>query len=270
MMRLSYAMAMLLALAPVAGRAATVTFDLTSLGNISLAAGQSETLTLGGSVDTSGGVTTTVSGLTVTLVAMSYQGSSIATTNSQGQQVISNFSTSGFFPTVTQSALNFNSAGAGVTNPQESFLGYSFDSPDVDTAGGYVDFFEILLSQDATLNSAAFTDNYTTGGRSPKSKSDFVWASDTTGAGGIGNGDVISAPTKLTDGSTAFGGATSSAFLIAAAGNNSDWRLASVTLSYTPNVTTSVVSAVPLPATGFLLLGAFGGLGVLVRRRRRS
>lgn len=247
-----------LAVVPHIAAAATVTLDLTSLGTTMLGVGEAKTVTLGGSA--------TEAGLAVTLVGMSYDGTTIGTSKAGGQRVIS-----GFAGNAHQSALTFSGYGAGVRNPAESFtipglFSINFDSYSADTGGGYADYFEIFLSQSATLTGAGFTDFYTTHGFLPKSKSSFVWAADTTGDGAIGDGDIISAATKLTEAGTSFDGTSSTAFLIGAAGQNSEWQLRYLTLDYQPQM----ISSVPLPASGSLMLGAFIGFGAFRRRRRHA
>lgn len=268
------ALALAVAFAPQGAEAASVTLDLTSLGSLSLGVGEAKTVTLGASVTDVGGVTTTVSGLTVTLLGLSYSGSSIQTSNAGGQRHITNFSTTGLFPTVSQSALNFTSAGAGVTNTKESLLWLNFDSTTADAGGGYADFFEIVVSQSATLDALGFSESSFNGGG--KSQSNYVWGYDSTGDNAIGNGDAVSNAIALKDAGTTTYGATSQAFLVGTSGNKSSYRLNSVTFSYTPNVTITVdptpedPAPVPLPATGLLLAGAFGGVGLLRRHRRRT
>ncbi|MDE3237882.1 MAG: VPLPA-CTERM sorting domain-containing protein [Paracoccaceae bacterium] len=259
---------LLMTLAPAA-RAATVTLDLTALGNLTLAAGQSQTFTLGGSTTTVNGVTTTTSALTVTVLAMTYAGRAIPTTTTGGQTTIGTLTTSGAGQNTYQSALNFSASGAGVTNSLEGTRrGVPRDNPAVDAGGGKTDFIEILLSSAATLDAATFVDQNV---RFGVGRSSLVWASDTTGTGSISTGDAISAATSLA--SASFGGAASDAFMIAASGGGSRFNISTMTLSYTPTVTTTVAAAaltapspVPLPASAPLLLAALGGLAFLRRR----
>lgn len=268
--RMTALAALALAALPGGAMAATVTLDLASLGSFTLAAGQSETVTIGGSVTTVGNVTTTVSGLTLTILGRSVSGSSLPTSNAGGTRHISGLTTTGFFANDFASALTFNGSGAGVTNSREGILGFGSDGPTADTSGGYADYFEILVSGTgtgtATLTGAGFTEYSFNGGG--KSRSNFVWASDTNNDGGVGNGDAISQAIKLSSAGSVTFGATSDAFLIGASGSGSSFRLASLSFDYTPTVT--MVSAVPLPASGLALLGGLAGLGALKRRRRSA
>lgn len=273
---------MLSILGPVGAGAATVSLDLTALGAQTLPVGQSQTVTLGGSTTTVNGITTVTSGLTVTLTAMSINsGGGIQNrdvyTHGGWQQQITNFnlkSTPGLFgvrQNVFGSALTFSSSGAGVTNTLDGTnrkTGLPSDSPNIDRSGNSTDFIQIVLSQSAALSGATFTDANTTGNGTPKSA--FVWASDTTGDGAIGNGDVISNNVSISGlNASVFNNATSDAFLFSASGNNSAFALRGLSLTYTPLITTLPPGIVPLPAPGLLLMGALGGLGLVSRRRRR-
>ena len=263
------AMVVVLGLAPVTGRAATVTLDLTSLGTVSLAAGQSKTVTLGASTSTVDGVTTTTSGLTVTLMGMTAAGG-ISTRTSHGVRTINSFDTSGGGQDIYNASLNFSSSGAGVQNSREGLLGLFFrDATSLDATGGNADFIEVMLSQAATLNNATFTElSYSSNNRT--SLSSMLWAYDSNNSGSINSGDVISQAMRLnTVSAGTFNNTASDAFLIGASGSNSSFLLKSLTLSYTPVITYTNVGAVPLPAGGLLMLGALGGLG-LIRRRRRG
>lgn len=53
---------------------------------------------------------------------------------------------------------------------------------------------------------------------------------------------------------------TGSMFLIGATGQNDDWKLAGVSVDYTP-------SAVPLPAAGWMLVAGFAALAAMRRRK---
>lgn len=259
---------LLLVLTPTA-RAATVTLDMTALGNLTLAAGQAQTFTLGGSTTTVNGVTTTTSALTITVLGMTYAGRALPTTTSGGQTTLGTLTTSGAAQNTYQSALNFSASGVGVTNALEGTRrGVPRDNTAVDAGGGKTDFIELLLSSVATLDAATFVDRNIWGG---VGQSRLVWASDTTGTGAIGTGDAISAATSLA--SAGFGGAASDAFMIAASGGGSRFNISTMTLSYTPTVTTTMTSAaltapspVPLPASAPLFLTALGGLAFLRRR----
>ncbi|MBI1220722.1 MAG: VPLPA-CTERM sorting domain-containing protein [Rhodobacteraceae bacterium] len=268
-------------LMPLGAGAATVALDLTSLGSLTLPVGQSQTVTLGGSTTTVNGVTTVTSGLTVTITGMSISGgngiqSRTVNTPTGRQQQITNFNLTttggrnGVQQNVYDSALNFSATGAGVTNTLEGksfWTGKQNDSPTIDRSGNSTDFIEIILSQSAALSGATFTDANTTGNGTPKSQ--FVWASDTNNDGAIGNGDVISNSVNIAGlNASVFNTAASTAFLFSASGANSSFALNSLSLTYTPLITTLPPGIVPLPAPGLLLIGALGGLGVVSRRRR--
>lgn len=264
---------MLVVLTPSA-QAATVTLDMTSLGNLTLASGQSQTFSLGGSTTTVNGVTTTTSALTITVLAMTYAGRAIPTTTTGGRTTVGTLTTSGAGQNTYQSALNFSAAGAGVTNALEGTRrGVARDNTAVDAGGRNTDFIEILLSSAATLDAATFVDQNI---RRGVGRSSLVWAADTTGTGSIGTGDTISAATSLA--SASFGGTASDAFMIAASGGASRFNISTMTLSYTPTVTTTGTATVkatqlnapapvPLPSSAPLFLTALGGLAFLRRRR---
>lgn len=257
-------------LLPASVRAATITLDLSTLGTTALAAGQSTSVTLGGSTVTAGGVTTTTSGLTVTLTGMTAAGGIPART-SRGTRTIGTFTTAGAGQNIYAAGLTFASGGVGVQNSREGLIGRVLrDSTSIDATGGNSDFIAITLSQAAVLNSATFTElSYTTSGR--QSLSSMVWSYDSNASGAINTGDVISQATRLNAVSAStFNNPASDAFLIGASGNNSSFLLKSLTLSYTPVITTTNVGAVPLPAGALLMLGALGWLGLIPRRRRRA
>ncbi len=277
--------------------AATVTFDLTSLGNLSLSSGQSQIITLGGSSTTVNGVTTTVSGLTITMNAFSAQGGIQSTNlkdangkdvkdaNNNKVTVIKNYNlhtttgAGGQNQNVFQSSLNFSASGAGITNLLEGIdknTGLPKDSSSIDGKGDQ-DFLEILLSGPATLTGVSFTDTNLDKNGNPKSQ--FIWMTDTNGDGTIGNGDVLSGKTDIAGFNagaiaTSYGGANSQAYGFLAPGGGDDWFFKAITFAYTPIVTITPYvpnpTPVPLPSSGISLLGLLVGMGVIMRRKRRS
>jgi hypothetical protein len=277
-----------LLLVPLGAGAATVTLDLSALGSLTLPVGQSKSFTLGASQTTVGkigsptSITTWTTGLTITLVGMTTKGgdgiqSQNVTTPTGTQQQIENFNLAtipgkgGVTQNVFQSALNFSSSGAGVTNTLEGTdgkTGLPKDATSIDGSGGYVDFIEVILSQSAALSGASFTDFNLNKG---VPKSQFEWASDTSKNGVIGNGDVISGKVNIAGlNASVFANATSSAFLLSATGGSDSFALRSLSLTYTPLIITLPPGIVPLPAPGLLLIGALGGLGLISGRRRRA
>ena len=126
---------------------------------------------------------------------------------------------------------------------------------------GWDDFVQISFGQDILVDSISF-------GFFDKSDR-FRVIADKNNDDEIGVGDFLSNTVDIpgngtfTDASlTNFFGSTNT-FAIGAFGYHDSWKLQSITVSYTE------MAAVPLPASGLLLLAGFGGLAAM-RRRQKS
>ncbi len=156
--------------------------------------------------------------------------------------------------TVTSSQIGRYNAGVGVTS------GFK-DSPAVDSYDGF-DFVSVtLLTGALRIANISF-------GSVIDGQDSFRWMWDTNGDGAIGGGDTLSQSYDITDNSGSFGamtGQSSSVFGFLASDAScgvgctkaSYWKLRSISFD---------VTAVPLPASWFLMLAALGGL-VVARRR---
>ncbi len=142
------------------------------------------------------------------------------------------------------------------------------DSHTVDGTG-YKDFIQITFSAMVKIKNISFGyyDGY----------DDFRVLTDASGDGKIGVGDAYSEEFKVTENNpfTGFGSELTNIFAVGAFGGKTctgrywwnkrctpgdSWKLETVTVHYDPAV-------VPLPAAGWLLIGALGGLGAIRRKK---
>lgn len=135
--------------------------------------------------------------------------------------------------------------GAGVVNSPT-------DGDHQADGNGWKDFISIAFDAPVTLSKVVFSFF--------GSNDDFRWIHDSSGNGAIGVGDAISARVSSNPYS-GFGSASSSLFAIGAFDSDDEWKLKAVTVEFAPP------AEVPLPAAGWLMLAALGGLAAARRRR---
>ncbi|MGC3936962.1 VPLPA-CTERM sorting domain-containing protein [Roseobacter sp. EG26] len=137
--------------------------------------------------------------------------------------------------------------GAGVVNS-------TGDNDHQVDGSGYRDFIEVVFSQAVRLTSVDFS---FFGGND-----NMRWLYDANEDGKIDDGDFISF-SQSSDPFTNFGGVSSKVWGIMAFDSNDEWKLRAVTAEYD-------VPGVPLPAAGWMLIGALGGMGALRRRQKKA
>ncbi|WP_120501012.1 VPLPA-CTERM sorting domain-containing protein [Roseovarius sp. EL26] len=141
--------------------------------------------------------------------------------------------------------------GAGVVNS-------SSDGSHTVDGRGWDDFVEITFSAMVEIKEISFGyyDGY----------DNFRILTDASGDGEIGVGDAYGSNVNVSQNSpyTGFNGLLTNVFAVAAFGDYDSWKLKSITVEYDDTPPPAVI---PLPAAGWLLLGAFGGMAALRRKR---
>ncbi|MEP2641670.1 VPLPA-CTERM sorting domain-containing protein [Roseobacter sp.] len=135
-----------------------------------------------------------------------------------------------------------------------------FSAPDgnhtVDGFDTNNDFIKLSFSQDVALSEIGFGFF----GRND----DFRYLYDVDGDGDIDEGDFLSDQFAVVDPFADVAPASSSVWAVAAFGANDSWKLSSVTVSF--DDASVPLAPVPLPAAGWMLLAALGGMAGVRRR----
>ena len=149
------------------------------------------------------------------------------------------------------------SQGAGVNNSP-------YDDHQADGDDRFNDFIQASFDKSVKVTEVVFGlfSNSPYGYQGPDS---FRWLYDKSANGSIGVGDHFSDEIGSNPFS-GFGGAESDLWAFAAFTKGSEWKLKSITVEYhDPDGSPGVI---PLPAAGWMLLSALGGMGALRRYRK--